>query len=773
MSLTKRATPFARSRISAAVSAVVLTSSLSTNVLGDDSASFTLEEVTVTATKRAESVMDVPLAVTAMTGDFVADTNLNDVKDLVAFTPGVTGNSQDSFIDAISVRGIRTQDFGVGGDPSSAFFKNDLYEGRNGSAVTSLYDMDRVEVLRGPQGFLFGRSAIGGAFSAHTTRAQIDSTDGYIDLDVAERGHVVAEGAINIPISDTFAMRFAGYTSQEDGFVENGSSSDDLIEHDKKAIRWSTTTETENLSVYTTVEYETREQSGSVYRAIEEGDIWDTLEAAIGPINLDAGSEDVDSDQSAGDSDDADILTLGVRVDYDMDFATLTSTTGYKDHDYYYNEDYDGTPLNINNYRQDQKGDYFQQEFRLTSNSSGPLSWYAGVSYYKENIDTEFTFTSGEDFMCQYYGYYYNSGMTFSGCADLYAYYGSPFTASPDGNLTETGRIKGEYSGWGAYVNVDYEVTDTVDVGFGLRYTKDEKDFTMNVPTPTSDLGAYWAWGFDTNGDINASETWSDVTPRVQVRWRPTDESMIFASYTEGFKSGGFGSFSSVSDGNGGLMPNAFDEETIDSIEIGYKSGLMDGRANLEVTAFSYEYKDLQILNFDGGAAKVENLGEVDAYGVEVSFTMALNENFRIMTSLGWLDSEASDLEKVCDGPTPTSCEGTSLFWAPDTSAAMVLNGDFPMDGGEIRSSLEASYESERGGGWGDLDSTKIDAYVDVALRVGYHSNDNWQVTAYVENLTNEFVWDGQNNNGGIIPSHFFGPKRPRTFGVRVGYEWE
>ena len=123
-----------------------------------------LEEVVVTATKRSESVQDVPLAITALTGDFVRDVNLNDVKDLVSFTPGVSGNSQDSFIDAISVRGVRTQDFGVGGDPSAAFFKNDLYEGRNGSAVTSLFDMERAEILRGPQGFLFGRNSIGGAF---------------------------------------------------------------------------------------------------------------------------------------------------------------------------------------------------------------------------------------------------------------------------------------------------------------------------------------------------------------------------------------------------------------------------------------------------------------------------------------------------------------------------------------------------------------------------------------------------------------------------------
>ena len=144
-----------RKRLAASIAAAAVATSLGANVHAQD----WLEEVTVTATKRAENVQDVPLAISAFTGDFTKDNNLDDVKDLINITPGITGNSKDSFLDAVSVRGIRTQDFGVGGDPSAAFFKNDFYEGRNGAAVTSLYDMERSEVLRGPQGFLFGRPA--------------------------------------------------------------------------------------------------------------------------------------------------------------------------------------------------------------------------------------------------------------------------------------------------------------------------------------------------------------------------------------------------------------------------------------------------------------------------------------------------------------------------------------------------------------------------------------------------------------------------------------
>ena len=194
-----------------------------------------LDEITVTATKRAESVMDVPLAISAMSGEAIREFNLNDIKDLIAFTPGIAGNSKDSFLDFVNVRGIRTIDFGNGGDPSVSLYKNGLYQGRTGSAVSSLYDIERSEVLRGPQGFLFGRNSVSGAFNIITAKPHLEETDGYVELDAGERGVLVFEGAVNIPMSDTFAVRLAGYHSEEDGYVPNLAGGPDLIDHDKQA----------------------------------------------------------------------------------------------------------------------------------------------------------------------------------------------------------------------------------------------------------------------------------------------------------------------------------------------------------------------------------------------------------------------------------------------------------------------------------------------------------------------------------------------------------
>ncbi|MDH3429912.1 MAG: TonB-dependent receptor [Gammaproteobacteria bacterium] len=749
-----------------------------------------IDEVIVTATKRAESVQDVPLAITALSGNFIESVNMDDVKDLISFTPGITGNSQDSFIDAVSVRGIRTQDFGVGGDPSAAIFKNELYEGRNGSAVTSMYDIDRAEILRGPQGFLFGRNSIGGAISIHTRKADVDGgMTGYVDLDVGERGHVVFEGALNIPVSDAFAMRIAGYSSKEDGFVNNLFDGRDLIEHDKQALRWSTAYETERLTVNTQVEYETREQSGSVYRAIAEGDYWETLLDVFGDAIIPRGSaKDADSDQSLGDNDDADILTIGARVDYEFDNFTLTSNTGFKDHDYFYTEDYDGTPLAINDYQQDQEGDYFQQELRLTSNDDGPLSWYAGLSYYKEEIDAVFAMSGAEDAFCNYYGNYYYPGNGISDCASLYAYYGSPFTPSSDGMLTEPGHVVGEFSGWAAYVDLSYDVSESFDVSLGVRYTDDQKDFSLDVPTPESQYAPVFAYGFTTAGPIESTNSWSDTQMRLSGRYQFGEESLIYASYTEGFKSGGFGSFALV-DGNGDQIPccttdvdpasgarsRAFEPETVDSYEIGYKGKVFAGTTDMSVSGFFYDYEDLQISFFDAdtGANTVENVGQVDGVGIEGSITSRFSDNWNLYLALSWLDTEATGVQQVCDGDTADSCEGSSLFWAPEWSGAAVLNANFPVRGGEITGSLEAFYEGERGGGWGAFPETMIESNTIMALRIGYRSDKNWSAIAYVENLTDEFTYDGLNNNGGILPSHFFGHRRPRTVGIRFGYEWE
>ena len=785
-----------RSHLANAISAALLASMITAPVSAKEEDK-DADKIVVTATKTSQPIQEVPLAITALDGEFIDEVNLTDVKDLVAFTPGITGNSQDSFIDAISVRGIRTQDFGVGGDPSTAFFKNDLYEGRNGSVVSTLYDMDRAEILRGPQGFLFGRNSVGGAVSVHTRQADIGVDEASIALEINELNLQSLTAVKNLPISDSFAMRFAAISSQEDGFITNQFDGRDYGGHDKFAGRWSTSYESDKTKITTMVEYEDRTRNGSLYRAITNGDIWDAFDQAMGPVEIRGGDQGIDSDNYTGSIDDAQILTLGGKLEYELDFADLTVNLGHKDHDYFYTEDYDGTPISISNYTQDQTGDYTQAEVRLNSKpDDGPLSWYVGASYYKENIDTRFSFVADEDAMCQYYShyyylYYYGQSVQFT-CSE---YYGSSgFTPSADGTLTETSQIIGKYSGWATYLNIGYAITDNFDIELGIRHTSDKKQFSNNVFEPESWLGPYWAYLFSTDGPLTNTKTWDNTSYRALARWRMDEDTMVYASYTEGYKSGGFGSFSvRRADGStpegyptgitfeaDGFLPDEFAPEIADSYEFGLKDTWFDGNAQVDLTAFMYDYQDLQIVTYDvdaGGAALVKNVGEVESSGIEGSIKASLSTNFDIYASMAYLDSEASKLQDICGLEDPDGCEGSPLFWAPEFSGSVVLNGNFALDSGaEIVSSLEVYWESERGGGWENLASSKIDSYTDVSFRIAYQAYEddgNWRIEAYIENLTNEFTWDGMNNNGGILPSHFFGPKKPRTAGLRFTRSWQ
>lgn len=391
-----------------------------------------LEEVVVTATKRAESVLDVSLSMTAMTGSESRLLNLNDIKDLIQFTPGITGNSKDSFLDTISVRGIRTNLFGNGAEPSIGFFMNGTYQGRTGAAVSGLFDVERSEVLRGPQGFLFARGAVTGAINVITEKASTEGIEGFAEVDVGERGVFVFEGGVNIPITDNFAMRIAGLHTEEDGYVENLFGGPDLIAHDNDSLRVSFNYNTEKFNGDLILQYDDRNQAGSIYRVTGEGPNFfgDKSLLLSGGEPWEVGNRrNVNINDEVGSRDKAEVFSATLLMDYDLGFATLSSISHYKDHDYEYGEDFDGLPITLFEYEQFQSGEYFETELRLTSQGDGPLSWYTGVSYYQEDIDTLFGQLQSEDVYCDLYlNYYLYAGQAYRGCQAYYEYIGYDFT---------------------------------------------------------------------------------------------------------------------------------------------------------------------------------------------------------------------------------------------------------------------------------------------------------------------------------------------------------
>ncbi len=734
-----------------------------------DSNSLAIEEVVVTAQKRVQSTQDVPVSITAFDANFTKRVNLDDVKDLVKFAPGFSGDSKDSFIDYINIRGISTNDFGVGGDPSVGFFKNGLYQGRNGVVVTSMFDMERAEVLRGPQGFLFGRNAISGAVSLYTAKPDFDAASGFIEAGLGERGIFEAEAWTNIPMNDNFALRLAAYHSEEDGYVDNAAEigDDNLVAHDKSAFRVTGGLRGDNWDATLMFEYEDRDQSGSIYRLIEDDEIVPHLEDVLGrDISVRGGARSVDNDAKLGNYDIGEVLALSAEINVDLGFATLTSVTGYKDHDYRYAEDFDGMNIGFNDYAQDQSGDYFEQELRLVSQSDGPLSWYAGVSYYKEEINTFFQQRGDEEVMCAAY-YYYS-------CSEVFAYYGwGEFVPNADG-LLEQNQVMGEFSGWGAYVDMTYAVSDQFELGVGLRYTKDKKKFANSILPVDSYLGPFWAFGVYTDGFIEGEQTWDDFTPRFVARYRPNDDWMVYASVTKGYKAGGFGSFAIEADdddvADDGLVSNAtlnqFDPETVWSYELGTKGDLFDKRIRLDISSYYYQYKDLQLNYFDKGT-RVTNVGKVKSWGLEGTVQAIVNKNIDVFFATSFNENEISGAEAVEEGST-----GNRLPGSPKFTFAGLVSYHTEVGEGELNVSADFRTQTKTYGGLGNIAAFQNDGWADFSARIGYESFNRWAVTAYVENIFNKAYFDGTSEAGGFFPAHGFGISRPRTFGVKLSYRF-
>lgn len=747
-------------------------------VMGADIA-LAADEILVTATKREESIQDVPLAMSAFDAKFVERANLRDLKSLIKFTPGFSGATPDSFLDFVNVRGIQTNDYGNGGDPSVGFFKNGLYQGRTGSANSTMYDMERAEVLRGPQGFLYGRSSVSGAVSVHTAKPEIGVTNGYVNVGVGERGVFNVESAINLPVSDNAALRLAMISSEEDGWVKNTAIPDqeDHNGHDTQAARASFGMQGENWNATFIAEYENRDQSGTLYRAVE-GFASDKLVSMFGAdIMPGPDLRTIHADMTWGAIDQAEIWAYSAEINVDLGFANLTSLTGYKDHEYRYTEDYDGMTILFYDYWQDQAGDYFEQEFRLVSQTEGALSWYAGVSYFKENLETEFGNRDSEDVLCSaYYGYYY--GM--DNCFDLYAYwyYAGYFPTNPGGVLQEGNDLLGEYSGWSAYVDLTYQVNERLDIGLGVRFTENTKDLRLNIFPVDSPLGPWYTYGYITDGFEGSEESWDDITPRLIARYRPTDDMMVYGAITKGWKSGGNNSFgldlgTGGPEGDGldadgitvlsdGVSSNDYQPEEVWSYEVGAKGSAADGRVQYDVAFYMYNYTDLQLGYFDKGA-KIANVGEVDAYGFEGTIQAAVSDNFDIMLSAAFNENEISDAEFIEPGS-----DGNRLPGTPEWMYSGMVTFHTPVgDSGEFNASLDFSIQTESySNGLANQEEAVLDGWTDMSFRVGYEDDAGWSILAYVENLTDEVYFYGGYEGDDIFPAVHFGVSRPRTYGV-------
>ncbi|PCO06799.1 TonB-dependent receptor [Microbulbifer flavimaris] len=752
-----------------------------------------IEEVTVTAQMRAESLKDVPMAVSAFTGETVKNSNLSDFKDLFALTPGVSGETTDSYFDSVSVRGVNNNSFGSGSDPALGIFLDGVYQSRTG-ATPSMYDLERVEVVKGPQGTLFGRNTASGAISM-VARKPGDTLAGEVSVGAGQYGRTEFEGGLDMPLGDDLSVRFAGKHFQEDGHVENLAGGRDLGASELNAMRVTTVYDGfDNTTVTLLAQYEDRISDGTIYRAFDN-------DAGYNYPIPEGDYDQVYNDQVG--KDEAEIADVVLTVEHELaSGSTLSSITGYKTHNYTYIEDFDGTAEHIDTYVRDQTGDFFSQELRLTSNNAGPFNYVLGASYYEEEVNAYFAGIDNEDFICDgIYADEWEEGLdSFVTCDALpqdvldeaFGFEGDPWEYAPDNLSIEAADTVGEYSGWGVFANTTYDLTDSTTLGLGVRYTEDEKVYSVDSPWPDTWTGGWNYQAMYTNGPIIGDNTWDNVSGRATLTQILSDELTAYASVATGYKSGGFDYLSyNITDPAYGTTedsqyewldeqgyevdasnaePSKFDEENVLSYELGLKARLLDNRLALNAAAFQYTYDDLQQAFFVGAAAITRNVGESRGQGLELDARWLLTDNLDLYLGMAWLDTEFTGAPaEFCD-----SCDGNEMAFSPDFSSAAVLTYTRSTGLGELSVSGEYTYTGEQ---WSDLENTddvKLDARNVVNLRVALTApSDSWTAGIYAENLTGEeyYHW-GYAEALYNLPATKTDPSRGRVLGVNLDYRF-
>jgi len=748
-----------------------------TSLAGRSDKGFLLEPVVVTAQYRQQSVQDVPIAISAYSAEVIRLLEMDDMWDVLAQTPGFSGGSGGTWLNSISVRGIRTNDFGVGGDTSVGLFKDGVYQGRQGGAVTSFFDMERAEALRGPQGFLYGRNTISGAINTITNKPNVDGVGAMTQLTMGQQDLVEAEAMVNLPINDAWAVRAAGRYVTQDGYITNHFSpgGETVADFESAAGRLSLGYGGEAVDVTFIAEYEDRQGGGAVYRATDH----DGILSIFGYEEFPTG-RDVNTDHPG--KDDGSIFSLTALLDWDMGFATLSSITGYRSHDWDYSEDDDAMPLVLYTWLQEQDVENYSQDFRLVSNSDSRLTWIVGLSGYAEKIDAGLGSHSDEDTTClAFFGF------------DCATWYGA-FTTIPEG-LVEYADIEGDYSGYGAFVNLTYAVTDRFELDAGVRYSYDEKDFSIGIREVESQLGPFMNFGYYSHGMVSDKQDWDDLSPRIAVRFLATDNLSLWTSYTSGYKAGGFSSFTLRlptmeelgwtpeeiaacpwgiycvlnPDGSApdGTRPQEFAPETVDSYEIGIKGDALNDRMQFDLNAFYYEYEDMQLKYWDADLFNVvvENVGHVEGMGIEGSMSVRASDYFSFRLAGSWVDTEVSDVPlQICD------CDGDRLSQQPEVVVTGFAAFDYPVSFGRFQANTDFRYQSRIYGALPNESHNSYDSFTSVSARVGYQFDNGWGAWVYGDNLFNELYYGGGTSGGYPFPQLVFGVSAPRSFGVIVRY---
>ena len=741
-----------------------------------------LEEIVVTAEKRAVNIQDIPLAVSAFSQDRLNQSGISTIAELQDFTPNLQFTTVGNFgaHAIVTMRGIGTDIVTSNGDTGVALYQDGVYLGRASATLAGFYDVERVEVLRGPQGTLYGRNAIGGSINVLSEKPSRDlevSTEALL----GGMDHIRLRGVLNAPLGDTAAARLTAVWEERDGYLENlvpgAADSNDI---DNYAVRGQVRFEvSKNLEVL--VRGYVFEHGGTGASARIWGDRYPPFSLAgvipiarpaparpygVGAPNIfpgifsvvDGGAQPPPGDlhEYRGDFNNTNDHTMAganLEISWDTEHFNVKSLTAWFKDDSDVVRDGDVSELPLYTKGRRQISEQFSQELTLASTGGGPLNWIAGLYYYQEDIeDDQFIVFAN-----------INAAALMAGRP--------PFTGwATDVAAGGTG-IDRENRSIAAYGQIDYAFTDRLTGTLGLRYTKDDKeggDDFRNLHDPVTRVSATLV-GFPQSYEYD--EDWQEPTGKIGLNYRLSTESLVYASYSRGFKSGGAN------------LDQSFEPEIVDSWELGSKNRFLEDRLQVNLALFHSEYDDMQLFTVERTRTVVENAAKSTIQGFEVESIALLSDHLRFDASLAYLDAEFDDyvsedplLNLPGRPPSPAQdLSGNRLPRSPEWELNLGVEIDFNLAGGAVNIRAEYHWQDEMYFRAFNNEDKKQDAWDVFNMRATYASaDDRWRVSAfgknlndeqYITNLFPEAIFFGGPVMASIAP--------PRTWGVEVGYRFK
>ncbi len=697
----------------------------------------TLAKVVVTAQKREESVQEVPAPISVLSGDKIRDDSLQSANEVTRYIPNASAGTTDGHgRPRWWIRGLGTGDQGANTVSPVGIYVDDVYIANISASGFPLFDQERVEVLRGPQGTLWGKNTTAGAINFISRRPTF-TPEGYFKVDVGDYANRVLEGAVSDAlVDDRLAARVSVRHQGRDGFVENLNDGNDegALEDDAARVQFAarlSDTLDANLNLHA--------------RSYHDTASYGTVSYGLLPGGKNAFGYQIDPEQGKANYNakyEADIDQAGANLNliWQLGNLELTSITAFEHFKRDSLTDSDNTPLELQRSYSYADSKQWSQEFRLTSPREDRLNWVLGFHYFNEDLDSE---SASAALSNPYIPQSYNN-TRFNQGTESYALFGSS----------------------------TYNFTDDFSLTAGLRWTRETKDIDLrrlqNQGAANFASDDWWQVGNVTspllvNATQDEENTWSDYTYDLTPEYRLSDNARVYFRYAYGFRSGGYNT-NAVNQATVATV----DPEYLTSYELGLKSEWLDGRLNANASVFYYDYEDIQ-LNIvtavnNQTVSRLANGAEGEAYGAEFELEAIPVENLHLNFAVGLLHTEFTD---YTSGSTDYS--GNKFVRAPNVSAVIGADYRIPLNvGGAVVLGTDWNTRSRQYFFSNDQSQNmRSGGYTLGNARVTYElPGDTTRVTAYVNNLTDKEYRNHTLPGGFQTAAVMFGD--PRTVGVSV-----